>query len=172
MKLVKESLNEINNFERSNDVHKTLDIGKDSFAAKELKFNELKNKYKFYLDYDHEENIKAKQKYIENIYDIEIFLNKLESLNIEIIDISGAISLSIEIRIFAIYDSNYSVAECISEEDANLFISIYKKLTLKLQDAYKIDKSSKYLYLYQKEQFFNWVDELEKFKKDIGINKL
>jgi len=173
MKLVKENLSEAMSFEKTGDPMKGLNIGKDSTYVKEKKFEELqKQGIDFYLNYvNPEDNDKVKQRFIENIYDIETVIKKLKKLNIPIISISGSLGLDIKVEIFQIIDSQHVILECVSEDDAKMLIDIIKKLSVRDYDNFRIEKGETRLNIWKKSDTHKWLNELENNRKKYKILK-
>ena len=169
MKLVKEFLNEVNNFERSNDVHKTLDVGKDSTTAKEQKYNELLKQYKFFTIYSKaEDNVIAKENYINRIYEIEKFIFKLNDLNIKIKHISQSVTgyTIIQVKVFRIASYNYFISETYTLKSAEKIKDIFELYSSNFNSGLTIiDEDDNTSYIDVKPESYKFLESLEQLEK-------
>ena len=157
MKIVKEDIN----FERNQDPKKSMDIGKESSYAKKQLFDKLDKKVRFNLGREPEESMKG---LLDNIFEIEKAVEKLQKMDIKIEYISYFYGVSIQINVFNILDSNHVILKCLTEKDANILINIIKKLSYHSYDNFKIDSETFSISL----KDLNWFDQLEKNRKELS----
>jgi len=157
-KIIKESIS----FNRNEDSHESLGVGKNTEAAKKRTLLNLeKQGLKFSYYNDNEDNKLAIERYIKNIYEIEEAFNILKSLNINNIRITGIFGVSINIETYDIVDSNHVILHCVSEDDANNTIKILKNITIRSYDNFSIQKGDTSINLNN----INWFVDLIKNRK-------
>lgn len=113
---------EENNFIRSGDPIKSLNIGLESEAHKKKVFNNLKTKILFIVN-----NSNPEEKIIDNILILDIIAKKLNKLGVSYKNM--IVYNNYEIRIknsWQVISSNTVVSNCLSEEDAKNLFNAFK----------------------------------------------
>ena len=100
VKLVKENIS----FERSEDLKKSMKIGKESLYAKEKIYNKLIDEG---ISFYYTSNDDILNKYLDNIYEIEQVINKIRKLNIPINQViyKNFGSIAIQVKVYGVLNN-------------------------------------------------------------------
>lgn len=151
VKLVKENIS----FERSEDLKKSMKIGKESLYAKEKIYNKLIDEG---ISFYYTSNDDILNKYLDNIYEIEQVINKIRKLNIPINQViyKNFGSIAIQVKVYGVLNNKEVFIECVSKEDAEKLIEEIKKYSFRDYENFSIEKDRYYdIYLYN----VKWLDE-------------
>jgi hypothetical protein len=158
-KLVSESLH---SFEKKSDPMKSMDIGKDSTYLKEKTIEKLQKQGIIFSRLDDTE---TKTKTLNNIFEIEKLISKLNNLNIKVLSVYES---NVYIKPYKVIESNYVMFECVSEKDAKYLIEVVKKFTPKNHDNFRIDNDGE-ISLRVGDKINKWLDEIEENRKTYNI---
>jgi hypothetical protein len=146
MKLIKEHIK----FERGLDPKQSMDIGLfKSLESLGIRFN---------FGWRDGEGEIEKQKFINNINEMNKFIQKLISVGVDPEGMHISHSDTVEIKVVRVMNGNRVIHECISEEDAKMLIDACLALSIEGHpDQYHIDNDGeKIVYVYA----HPWLDNL------------
>jgi hypothetical protein len=160
--IVKESIS----FERGKDPKETLDIGENSIYVKTEVFNKIANSG-VHIRLDWDQSGKEKERLIKDIYLFKELIDKLIKTGVSTNEMEISHHDSISIKTKQVMNGNWAICHCLTEEDANILIKAFQKFSINSRENFSMSEDSKYIYVYDKNEWLNDIIENRKKYKNL-----
>ena len=157
MKLVREHINE--KFTEDSDPVKDMGIGKKAmFNALEKRGVSMWFGWGEWTDGSKHEGEEERLKTLDDIEYITSIVNKLEKVGFDVKQMRISRHNSIGVNTITVLRSQHVIADCASEEDADIVIDTMKKFTIWEHDIFRKSNGEKIISIYP--GHLKWLDEL------------